>query len=171
EQERERQETRRVREDVPRRGLVATHNRQHRDSGALVVVANEKRECPEVGGRPEEDDREQEPGREIERARDRGPADEWRDQARGAAARRRAADERGGEQPERRNAALREEHPAKRGQEKQRHDRGLRQRDEIADQGALARRGSPRDRGEPYDAAPQETRHRGMRAQRPRREL
>src|SRR6266850_7582417 len=66
EQERERKQARRVREDVPRGRLVAANDRQHRNAGALVVVANEERERPEVRGRPEKDDREEEPSREIE---------------------------------------------------------------------------------------------------------
>src|SRR5207245_6413339 len=209
-------------------------------------------------GRPEEDYREQEPRREIERARDRGPADErWdrarsatdddvlrgralepdrvhedvedraaererrrqqirehrehderghvqcdappdRDtcgdsmgwewpsaraphplvdiaievviQARGTAARGRATDEGRGEEPERWHAALSQEHAAERGQKKERHDRGLRQRDEITDERTLLRRWAPRDRGEADNAAPQKACDGGMRAEGPRRE-
>src|SRR6266850_6803502 len=50
EQERERKQARRVREDVPGRRLIAAHDRQHRHSGALVVIADEQRERPEVRG-------------------------------------------------------------------------------------------------------------------------
>ena len=59
-------------------------------------------------------------------------------QGRRAAACRGAADERRREDAERRHATRREEHPAERGHEQQRHDRGLRERDEIAHEGALA---------------------------------
>ena len=58
-------------------------------------------------------------------------------QARRPAARGRAADERGRKQSERRHAALGEEHTAERSQEKERHDRGLRERDEISHERAL----------------------------------
>src|SRR5206468_9012152 len=54
------------------------------DPGALVVIADEKRERPEMRRRPEKDDREQEPRREIEGAGDGGPTDKRWDRARSA---------------------------------------------------------------------------------------
>src|SRR5206468_8061517 len=74
-------------------------------------------------------------------------------------------------QAEGRNPAFREEHPAQRGQEKERHDRRLRKRDEVADQHALPRGRAPRDRSKRDDAAPERARGGGMRPERPRREL
>src|SRR5439155_3217110 len=82
----------------------------------------------------------------------------------------RATDEGRGEEPERWHAALSQEHAAERGQKKERHDRGLRQRDEITDERTLLRRWAPRDRGEADNAAPQKACDGGMRAEGPRRE-
>src|SRR5439155_13251221 len=65
EQKCQRQQARSVGEDVPRGRLVAAHDRQHRHAGALVIVADEERERPEMGRRPEEDDREEQPRRKV----------------------------------------------------------------------------------------------------------
>ena len=53
--------------------LLALHHRQHRDAGRRVVVAVPQRERPEVRRCPEEHDREQHPGRGLDRAGDRMP--------------------------------------------------------------------------------------------------
>src|SRR3989441_1160840 len=86
------------------------------------------------------------------------------------AARGRAADERRNEDPERRYPVRGEEHPAERRDQEQRHDRGLRERDEVANELALGRGRSPGDRRERDDAAPEQARGRRVRAERPWRE-
>src|SRR6185503_2003375 len=92
-------------------------------------------------------------------------------QAGRAAARRSTPDEGRGKQAERRNATFREEHPAERCQEQERHDRGLREGHEIANERALPCRRAPGDRGERHDAAPQQTCCGWVRSEGPWREL
>src|SRR5256712_9431775 len=82
----------------------------------------------------------------------------------------RPADERRDEDPERRYPMRRQEHPAERRDQEQRHDRGLRERDEVANELALGRGRSPGDRRERDDAAPEQARGRRVRTERPWRE-
>ena len=71
ERERQRDRDHRVRRDLPGRDLGAAHHGKHRDAGRGVVVAVLHRERPEVRGRPEEHDGEEDPG--GERRGRRGP--------------------------------------------------------------------------------------------------
>ena len=78
-------EDERVGDDLaPGRGLALDH-RQHRHPGAGVVVLDQQREGPEVRRGPEEDDPEREQRLGRQRAGRRGPADQRRHRACGAA--------------------------------------------------------------------------------------
>ena len=65
---RERHQSQAVGQDLAARGRLAPGDREHRDAGALVVVLDQQGQRPEVGRRPEEDDRER-----IERVEGQGP--------------------------------------------------------------------------------------------------
>ena len=73
------------RRDLARRLGHAADDRQHRHLGGLVVLADPERERPEVRRGPVEDHREQQQRRHLDPARDRRPADDRRQRARGAA--------------------------------------------------------------------------------------
>jgi flagellar assembly factor FliW len=83
--ERGRHEQQRVDEDLTGARLGAAHGRQHRHAGARVVFVEQQSERPEVGRRPEEDDREERDRGRGDRAVDGRPGDEWGHGAGGSA--------------------------------------------------------------------------------------